>query len=305
MKIGIVGFGSIGKRHARNCRFAGHEFAVHDPAIESSEPLNELIDWCDAVIVASPTNLHAEHAVVAMRRGKPVLIEKPAAMNGHQAQKLLECQQTHGTLAFVGYNWRFDDRLRSAITCASLYGYRAWATFSHDLRQWRQGADWKSGYAVNAETGGGILLDASHEIDSLIQAFGRPTRVAGAALRMQDFLGCGNVEAAASATLVFDGKRVAQLHLDCLSSSYEREFGYATTFENGAERRIFIGRHETDRIDQTYQRELMSFAAIVSGSSTPPEILPATLAESLPVLQTIDAIKRSARIGQFAEPGGF
>ena len=48
----------------------------------------------DAVYIASPNRLHAEHAITAARNGKHVLLEKPMAISLREAEQIVdECEQ--------------------------------------------------------------------------------------------------------------------------------------------------------------------------------------------------------------------
>jgi predicted dehydrogenase len=66
----------------------------------------------DLVLISSRHDLHASHAIAAARRGKAVLLEKPAALNERELGALLEAFRTSGTLLIVGYNRRFSPFIR-------------------------------------------------------------------------------------------------------------------------------------------------------------------------------------------------
>src|SRR5579859_3170337 len=53
----------------------------------------------DLVVVSTPPALHAPMAVQAMRAGKAVFLEKPAAVSYEQGHELLEAQQATGVRA--------------------------------------------------------------------------------------------------------------------------------------------------------------------------------------------------------------
>jgi predicted dehydrogenase len=97
-RIGVVGVGTLGARHARVLGELGREAeaplvyaGAHDldPARAESvcrehggtayPSLAALLDDVDGVIVAAPTVRHAELAHAALARGRDALVEKPLA----------------------------------------------------------------------------------------------------------------------------------------------------------------------------------------------------------------------------------
>ena len=72
--------------------------------------LNECLkrDDVDAVILATPTQLHAEQAIASMRAGKPVLIEIPMADSLADSEKICRVQKETGVLAMAGQVRRFN-----------------------------------------------------------------------------------------------------------------------------------------------------------------------------------------------------
>ena len=62
----------------------------------------------DAVILATPTQLHAEQAVASMRAGKPVFIEIPMAASLADSLEICRVQKETGVMAMVGQVRRFN-----------------------------------------------------------------------------------------------------------------------------------------------------------------------------------------------------
>jgi 2-hydroxy-4-carboxymuconate semialdehyde hemiacetal dehydrogenase len=62
----------------------------------------------DAVILASPTQLHAEQAELCMRAGKHVLIEIPIADSLKDSERILKVQKETGVVAMAGHVRRFN-----------------------------------------------------------------------------------------------------------------------------------------------------------------------------------------------------
>jgi 2-hydroxy-4-carboxymuconate semialdehyde hemiacetal dehydrogenase len=65
-------------------------------------------DDVDAVILATPTQLHAEQAIQCMRAGKPVLIEIPMADSLEDSQAICDVQAETGVLAMAGQVRRYN-----------------------------------------------------------------------------------------------------------------------------------------------------------------------------------------------------
>jgi len=76
----------------------------------SATDLNECLkrDDVDAVILATPTQLHAQQAIASMRAGKPVLIEIPMADSLADSEKICRVQKETGVLAMAGQVRRFN-----------------------------------------------------------------------------------------------------------------------------------------------------------------------------------------------------
>jgi predicted dehydrogenase len=62
----------------------------------------------DAVFVASPDSLHLHDTLLALKHGKPVLCEKPLAMNAGEAEQMLAAQSKAGVPFGVAQNMRYN-----------------------------------------------------------------------------------------------------------------------------------------------------------------------------------------------------
>ena len=65
-------------------------------------------DNVDAVILATPTQMHAEQAIACMEAGKHVLVEIPMADNIEDSYKVVETQKKTGVVAMAGHTRRFN-----------------------------------------------------------------------------------------------------------------------------------------------------------------------------------------------------
>ncbi|MDB4132517.1 Gfo/Idh/MocA family oxidoreductase [Amylibacter sp.] len=65
-------------------------------------------DDVDAVILATPTQMHADQSIACMKAGKPVLIEIPMADSLEDSQRICDVQKETGMLAMAGQVRRFN-----------------------------------------------------------------------------------------------------------------------------------------------------------------------------------------------------
>ena len=108
VRFGIVGFGlhavkrlMPGFANARNCRVTALSRRDPERARESAREFGiehaftSTAELCaspdvDAVFIATPDALHLADVLEAVRHGKPVLVEKPMAMNADEARQMVE-----------------------------------------------------------------------------------------------------------------------------------------------------------------------------------------------------------------------
>ncbi len=131
----------------------------------------------DLVDICSPTPLHAEQAVAALKAGKHVLCEKPLACTSAEARKILKvAAAAPGFLmpAFCMRFWPGWSWLKEAVL-RQTYGKVLAARFRRvsELPAWR-----KPGTQGNKPDLGGALFDLHiHDSDFVHFLFGRPAGV--------------------------------------------------------------------------------------------------------------------------------
>ena len=64
----------------------------------------------DAVWIASPNALHAEHTIMAARAGKHVICEKPMAVSLQECAAMVEAVERHGVIYVQGHSKAYDHR---------------------------------------------------------------------------------------------------------------------------------------------------------------------------------------------------
>jgi predicted dehydrogenase len=234
-----VGAGSIGRRHISNLRKLGlSKLAACDPHPERLEYVaKEFQVECfptietgldkfkaDAVLVCSPPAVHVAQAMLGLRAGAHVFIEKPLSDRMDGVEGLRDEAAKRGAVIQVGYNLRFHPAIQKLkeLVDAQAVGKILWAHVEAGsyLPDWRPWQDYRKSYTARRELGGGILLDGSHEIDYITWLFGAPQELACMADHVSELE--VNVEDCATILMRFaDGTR-ADVHLDFIQRSYSR-----------------------------------------------------------------------------------
>ncbi len=83
------------------------------PHFDTPEEMLGNID-CDAVYIASPQNVHLDNTILCAKNGKHVLCEKPLALNGKQAYKMVKACSKANVKLGTGFNLRFTNIHRKA-----------------------------------------------------------------------------------------------------------------------------------------------------------------------------------------------
>src|SRR5262249_5553764 len=148
--------------------------------------------------------------------GAHVFIEKPLAATTEGVAELRGELRARGLHAMVGCNLRFD-AVYAAVGDALLRGelgrvYAAHLMFGYDLAAWRAGVDYRKVYSARKAEGGGIVLDAIHEIDLALGWFGGVRRILSSVRRTGALE--ADVEDVADLVLEFRSGVVATIHLN-------------------------------------------------------------------------------------------
>ena len=125
MRIALAGAGAFGEKHLDGLRNIdgveiasvisrraeqAAEVAARYGAPHSGTELSEALarDDVDAVILCTPTQMHASQAIACMDAGKHVQVEIPLSDSWPDAQAVLNKQQETGLVCMVGHTRRFN-----------------------------------------------------------------------------------------------------------------------------------------------------------------------------------------------------
>lgn len=123
LRFGLLGAGRIGQIHGGNiAAFAGAELvAIADADAKAANGLAERTGASvrsldavvaagdiDAILIATPTDMHADLIEAGARAGKAVLCEKPVDLASARIESCLKIVEAAGTPLMIAFNRRFD-----------------------------------------------------------------------------------------------------------------------------------------------------------------------------------------------------
>lgn len=174
MKSLVIGYGSIGQRHARILKEIGLEVSIVSRRMQMEPNVYKDLQSAfhanvyDYIVIANETVAHFDTLEQILNNnftGK-ILVEKPLFAK-------MESVNFDSSKIFVAYNLRFhplikllktmliDEQIISVNTYVGQY-----------LPSWRLNTDYSTCYSAFREKGGGVLRDLSHELDYLTNLFG-------------------------------------------------------------------------------------------------------------------------------------
>jgi len=227
-KWGIIGTGGIAKAFANDLQYLeGHQVkAVASRTKENATNFSLKYNKCiaydnyeafvqdpslDGIYVATPNHLHLEHTLLALNAGKPVLCEKPFAMNSYEVQLMVDTARRKNVLLVEAMWARFlphmihvkkiveSGILGNILSLQADHGQKL--THIKNPRLW------------NLEYGGGALLDLGIYIVSFAHLIlGKPEKIMASST-----FNAKNIDTQTSA--IFDYGNGTQAILNCTLSN--------------------------------------------------------------------------------------
>jgi myo-inositol 2-dehydrogenase/D-chiro-inositol 1-dehydrogenase len=266
LRVGIVGLGRLGRRHAENLA----QRVPRAELVAACSPIADELTWArehlaverlygdygalladagvDAVFLVTPTSLHAEQIILALQAGKHVFCEKPLSLDLVDCQRVAAQAVKHSQLkVMIGYGRRFDPSYRDAyekIQAGSIGTPFLVRSQNLDMND-------PSGFFVRfAPTSGGIFLDCTvHDIDLARWLLGNPQPVrvfaTGVVALHEGLREFGDVDNGVATCEFSDGK------MACFYASRTMAHGHETLTEIfGTAGRLTVGQNpRRNRVD--------------------------------------------------------
>ncbi len=148
--------------HGGSGAFGSYEEAAADPRVQ-------------AMYICTPHHLHREHAVMAARAGKHILVEKPIALSIKEARDMVAEARRAGVTLMVAENYRYMSgvRLAKEIIDSGALGDLRLVQLQEEAAMVPGG--WRG---RQSSSGGGVLIDGGiHKVDILVHLSGMPRQV--------------------------------------------------------------------------------------------------------------------------------
>lgn len=313
VKWGIMGTGTIARQFTADLAHAenGIAFAVGSRQLENAERFAERYripkaygsytelandPEIDVIYVATPHRYHLENALLSLRAGKAVLVEKPAAVNCRELNALVSAAQERGLFVMEALWTRFLPPVRKALEwiesgrigdvrlVQAEFGIRA------DARP--------EGRLLNPELAGGALLDVGvYPLTLAALVYGSSPRE----IRSTARIGKTGVDEQFSALLTFDSGQTASLHGSITVQLRNEAVIYGTkgyislpSINKAPAAKLFIDGKEVEmftdgRRGKGYEYEAEEVGRRMLEGRLESDIMP--LAESLRVLEQMDTMR--------------
>ena len=289
LRIGVLGTGFAGSMHAHSALAIDGAQVVAVAAVpltDATSLANECgarvasaeeicaADDIDLVVVATPTYLHATHAIAAARAGKHVFCEKPLARTLADAEAMVRAADEARVTLAVGHVVRFFPEYRQAkeLLDAGTLGRPAIVTMTRG--NFAVGS--ARGWYLDEDKSGGVVLDLMlHDLDTVRWWFGEPSRIYA-----KRFKGNGGLEYAL-ATIRYDERPIVQIE-----ASWAEHSGFRTGFELRGDRGMLV--HDSRAASPIALQS-------PSGPAGPAMMATPTLHETPYLVQLRDLVARIAR----------
>jgi predicted dehydrogenase len=268
-------------------RHAGYESLAADPDV-------------DVIYVATPHPMHRDNAVLALRAGKHVLVEKPFTMNAAEAREIAGAARKHGLFAMEAMWTRFlpDMAVIRDWLARGLLGDVVTLTADHG--QWF--AEDAGSRLFAPELGGGALLDLGvYPVSFASMVLGPPRRI----VSMSDPAFTG-VDAQTSMLLGYDGGAQAVLTCTLRAKSPTRAAIVGTdarieiegSFYAPATVTLIPRRGDPVRVESRHEgrglrHQADEVARRLAAHETESPLMP--LDESISVMETMDTVLAQSR----------
>jgi len=184
LRIGIAGFGKIGKVRADEIKKNKHAIVVGVYDINKPEDLDDsIVFWesfeellcsdVDALFICAFNNVLADYTIKAIKAGKHVFCEKPPARTSEELKAVIEIEKKSNVYLKYGFNHRYhysvieakkiidSGKMGKLLWLRGVYGKAGSIDYDKNWRNYKE------------FSGGGILIDQGIHMLDLMRYFSK------------------------------------------------------------------------------------------------------------------------------------
>jgi len=235
LKVAVIGYGSVGKRHVSNLlRMPNLEIIIctkqkiENPSIKKIKIVKSISECLkeepDVGIISNESSYHVKIAIKLANAGIDLFIEKPLSSSLIGTKELLRIVRKKNLITQIGCQLRFHKCIKeikqviSSKKLGKVISVRS--ECGSFLPDWHPSEDYSKSYAARKELGGGVVLTNIHEIDYLYWFFGEITEV------FSIVKNSGSLKISADdfavGVLKFKNDIIGEIHLDYLQKPENR-----------------------------------------------------------------------------------
>jgi len=321
LKVLVIGYGSIGKRHIENLsklknmeiivctKRKSDQFLKQKKCITYTSMNDCIKENPKFAIIANETRFHIKNALYLAKAGIHMLIEKPLSDSLEGSTELLNIIQKKKLIVLVGCNFRFHPSLilmKNIISQGNLGRIiSAQIENSSFLPDWHPYENYQKNYASRNDLGGGVVLTCIHEIDYLYWFFGNVSDIFSVTGTVSDLK--IKADDLSAIILKFKNKVIAEAHLDFFQQPSARNckiIGTKGTLIWDLEKNIVKQYNIKNKkwitklklrnynINTTYQKEIIHLIDCIDGKTKPIN----DLKQGIYTLKIALTIKKSSKL---------
>ena len=311
-KWGILGPGGIARAFAKDLQLLeGHEVAaVGSRTLSNAQEFaktfggtaygcyEELVadPTVDAIYVATPHPSHKENVITALNAGKPVLCEKPFAVNAHEAREMVAAAEKNGVALMEAMWARFLPHYADVreIIASGVLGQILTVQADHGQRL----ADRNIPRLVEPSLAGGALLDLGiYPVSFAHMILGNPANITASAVLTDKGVDAQTsmiFDYADGAQAILTTTMIEQTPCRAVVAGVNGWLEIDRTFYNPTSMRVVLFDGSVTQYPHTYtghglREQAEAFKKLVQSGKTQSEIL--TWKDTVDIMGTLDAVR--------------
>ena len=311
-KWGILGPGGIARAFAKDLQLLeGHEVAaVGSRTLSNAQEFaktfggtaygsyEELVadPTVDAIYVATPHPSHKENVITALNAGKPVLCEKPFAVNANEAREMVAAAEKNGVALMEAMWARFLPHYADVreIIASGVLGQILTVQADHGQRL----ADRNIPRLVEPSLAGGALLDLGiYPVSFAHMILGNPEKITASAVLTDKGVDAQTsmiFDYADGAQAILTTTMIEQTPCRAVVAGVNGWLEIDRTFYNPTSMRVVLFDGSVTQYPHTYtghglREQAEAFKKLVQSGKTQSEIL--TWKDTVDIMGTLDAVR--------------